>query len=280
MGLWGQLAGQLAGPLAGAAMSAFSSRKAENIAGENRDWQSAENTKAYERSRPWSSYGPAGDVEFDLETKKIMQTLAPEYQNLMNQYLGTADKSTAELLDIMGDPYAMEQQQFKRFEDLNKNAFAMSRAQGTESAIARGMAGGTEGYYDRLAIEDAIGKERMRGQLAAMQTGMDYRKMLGAESLAQGEGAMNVVGMLRDDGTLGMNVPKHIQVASNMQGIRQGGQDYADTKSAFWSNMLDQSALYNNSGQLMREGKKGYGSSIFDAIKGSDIGKKFFSSIA
>jgi len=264
----------LLGPLVGAGASLFSANRAKKNARENRDWQEAQNKLAYERSLPWSSYGPAGDVEFDPETKKIMQTLAPEYQNLMNQYLGTADKSTAELLDIMGDPYAMETQQFKRFEDLNKNAFAMSRAQGTESAIARGMAGGTEGYYDRLAIEDAIGKERMRGQLAAMQTGMDYRKMLGQEALGFGEGAMNVVGMLRDDGTLGMNVPKHIQVASNMQGIRQGGQDYADTKSAFWSSMLDQKAQYNQQGNMIKEAQTGWGSGLFDA------GKQFFSSIA
>jgi len=54
--------------LIGAAMSIYSSAQQRKIAGENRKWQEDQNTLAYERSLPWSSYGPAGSVEFDPET--------------------------------------------------------------------------------------------------------------------------------------------------------------------------------------------------------------------
>ena len=40
----------------------------------------------------------------------------------------------------------------------------------------------TQGYYDQMAIEDSIGRDRMRGQMAAIGTGMDYRNMLRAEA--------------------------------------------------------------------------------------------------
>ncbi|MDP6585986.1 MAG: hypothetical protein QF535_15150, partial [Anaerolineales bacterium] len=189
------------GGLFGALGSIFGARQQRKIAEANRKWQAEQNKLAYERSLPWSSYGPAGDVEFDPETKEIMSTLSPEYQDLMNQWLGTSGMATTELQGMMGDPYAMEQQQFKRFEDLNAAAFARSRAQGEEAALARGMTG-TESYYDKLAIEDAINQSRLGGQMQAMGTGMNYRQMLGQEALGFGGGAMNIAGMLTSQGDL------------------------------------------------------------------------------
>jgi hypothetical protein len=265
------------GGLFGALGSIFANRQQRKIAEANRKWQAEQNTLAYERSLPWSSYGPAGDVEFDPETKEIMSTLSPEYQDLMNQWLGTAGMSTAELQGMMGDPYAMEQQQFQRFEDLNRSAYARSRAQGQESALARGMQG-TESYYDRRAIEDSINQSRLGGQLAAMGTGMNYRQMLGQEALGFGGGAMNIAGMLTTQGDLGRLIGQGAHTGKNMAGVSLAGTNLADTQSGFWSGMQDQAALYNEEGQLMREEQKGWGTGLLDY--GRENLPKFFSMLA
>ena len=260
--------------LGGLFSSLFGGRQQRKIAEENRRWQEEQNTLAYERSLPWSSYGPAGDVEFDPETKEIMSTLSPEYQDLMNQWLGTAGMSTTELQSMMGDPYAMEQQQFQRFEDLNKSAYARSRAQGQESALARGMQG-TQSYYDQMAIEDSINQSRLGGQLAAMGTGMNYRQMLGQEALGFGGGAMNIAGMLTTQGDLGRLIGQGSHTGKNMEGLSLAGTNLADTKSGFWSGMQDQAALYNSEGQLTQEGKTGWGTGLLDY--GRENLPKFFS---
>ena len=250
--------------------SMYAARQQRKIAEENRRWQEEQNTKAYERSLPWNVSGPGGTVEYDEETKQIMSTLAPEYQNLMDQWLGTSGMATTELQGMMGDPYAMEQQQFQRFEDLNRDAYARSRMQGEEAALARGMQG-TESYYDRLATEDAINQSRLGGQMQAMRTGMDYRNMLAAESQGFGQNAMNVAGMLRADADLGSMVGARTKPGMNMPGLSLAGTNYADTKSGFWSGMQDQAALYNNQGQMTQAEQPGWLSQLISG------GKQFYS---
>jgi hypothetical protein len=252
--------------LGGLFSSLFGGRQQRKIAEENRRWQAEQNTLAYERSLPWSSQGPAGDVEFDSETKEMLQTLSPEYQQLMNQWLGTADMSTTELQSMMGDPYAMEQQQFQRFEDLNKSAYARSRAQGQESALARGMQG-TQSYYDQMAIEDSINQSRLGGQLAAMGTGMNYRQMLGQEALGFGGGAMNIAGMLTPQADLGRLLGQGAHTGVNMEGLSLAGTNLADTKSGFWSGMQDQAALYNNQGDMTQAAQTGWFNQLIGAGK-------------
>lgn len=257
--------------------SIFGGNKQAKIAEENRRFQEEQNTLAYERSLPWSSQGPAGNVEFDPETKQIMSTLAPEYQDLMNQWLGTSGMATTELQGMMGDPYAMEQQQFQRFEDLNRDAYARSRMQGQEAALASGRIGGTQGYYDKLATEDAINQSRLGGQMNAMRTGMDYRQMLAAESQGFGASAMNVAGMLNSQADLGSMVGARTKPGVNIEGLSAAGTNYADTKSGFWSGMQGQAAEYNSAGKLTAEATNGwldpamkYASSMFTG-KGSNI---------
>jgi len=256
--------------LIGAGASMFGAKKQADIARENRQFQIDQQNLAYDRTLPWSNYGPAGSAEFDPETKQIMQTLSPEYQTLMDDWLGLSGSASLSLKNMMSDPYAMEQEQFKRFEALNTDAYNQARMQGEEAAIAQGRTG-TQGYYDKMAIEDAIGKDRMQGQLAAMQTGMDYRNMLKAESLGFGEGGMNVAGMLRDQTDLGRMVGQGSQPAQNMLGVSSAGTNYADTKSGFWSGLVGQSAQYNDAGKLINPGKSnfwGLGDSFSDIFSG------------
>jgi hypothetical protein len=260
------------GGLLGGFASAYAAKKQAQIARENREWQEKQNKLAYERSLPWNVSGPSGTVEYDEETKQIMSTLAPEYQDLMDQWLGTSGMATTELQGMMGDPYAMEQQQFKRFEDLNRDAYARSRAQGEEAALARGMTG-TESYYDKLAIEDAINQSRLGGQMQSMRTGMDYRNMLTAESQGFGQNAMNVAGMLNTQADLGSMVGSRTKPGMNMAGLSLAGTNYADTRSGFWSGMQDQAALYNKQGDMTQAGQKGWLSQLLGG------GKQFYSSL-
>ena len=222
-------------------LSGFQQKKAAEA---NQQFQVDQQNLAYDRSLPWSNYGPAGNVEFDPETKQILQTLDPQYQAMMQGFLGSSAMANEELQSMMGDPYAMEQQQFKRFEDFNADAYNQQRLAQQEQAIAQGRTG-TQGYYDQMAIEDAIGRDRMRGQMQAIQTGMDYRNMLRAEALGMGEGAMNVAGMLTPQADLGRMVGQNSNATGNMAGVSMAGSNTADTTSGFWSGLAGQAQDYN-----------------------------------
>ena len=247
MGLWGQ-------------------RQAGKEADKNRQYQQEQQRLAYERSMPWGSQGPAGNVEFDPESKQMIQSLSPEYQAMMDGWLGTSGMANEALQGMMSGPYAMEQEQFKRFEDMNADAYSQSRMQGQESALASGRMGGTQGYYDTLATEGAISKDRLGGQMQAMNTGMAYRQMLGQESQGFGQSAMNVAGMLNPQADLGRMVGQGSKVSSNMQGVRDAGTNYTDTKSGFWSGMTGQAAQYNTNGSLATGATTGWGDNLTGAF--------------
>ena len=230
--------------LAKAGVGLLSGYQQKKAAEANQQFQVDQQNLAYDRSLPWSNYGPAGNVEFDPETKQILQTLDPQYQAMMQGFLGSSAMANEELQSMMGDPYAMEQQQFKRFEDFNADAYNQQRLAQQEQAIAQGRTG-TQGYYDQMAIEDAIGRDRMRGQMQSMQTGMDYRNMLRAEALGMGEGARNVAGMLTPQADLGRMVGQGSNATGNMAGVRTAGDNLADTTSGFWSGLAGQAQDYD-----------------------------------
>ena len=246
-------------------MSLWGASQQKKAAAENKQFQIDQQRLAYERSMPWSSRGPAGNVDFDPETRQMIQSLSPEYQAMMDGWLGTSGMANTELQGMLSDPYKMEQEQFKRFEALNADAYAQSRMQGEESALATGRMGGTQGYYDKLATEGAISKDRLGGQMAAIGTGMDYRNMLRAESLGFGGAAQNVAGMLNPQADLGRMVGQSSNTTGNMAGVSTAGSNYADTKSGFWSGMTGQAAQYNRDGSLATGATTGWG----DNLKGA-----------
>ena len=251
--------------LISAGVGLFSAYQQKKAAAENKQFQIDQQNLVYEKSMPWSSQGPAGNVDFDPETRQMIQSLSPEYQQMMDGWLGTSGMANTELQGMMGDPYKMEQEQFKRFEALNADAYAQSRMQGEERALATGRMGGTQGYYDKLATEDAINQSRLGGQMNAMRTGMDYRNMLKAESLGFGGGAQNVAGMLNPQAQLGAMVGQNANTTGNMAGVSTAGSNYADTKSGFWSGMTGQAAQYNRDGSLATGATTGWG----DNLKGA-----------
>ena len=230
--------------LAKAGIGLLSGYQQQKAAEKNQQFQVDQQNLAYDRSLPWSNYGPAGNVEFDPETKQILQTLDPQYQAMMQGFLGSSAMANEELQSMMGDPYAMEQQQFKRFEEFNADAYNQQRLAQQEQAIAQGRTG-TQGYYDQMAIEDAIGRDRMRGQMQSMQTGMDYRNMLRAEALGMGAGARDVAGMLTPQADLGRMVGQGSTATGNMAGVRTAGDNLADTRAGFWSGLAGQAQDYN-----------------------------------
>ena len=258
------------GGLLGGFASMFAAKRAEKIARENREWQERQNTIAYERSLPWSSFGPAGNVEFDPETREMLQTLKPDYQALMQGFIGSSAMATQELQSIMGDPNKMAKSQFDLLQELSADDYARSRMQGEEVALARGMLG-TESYYDKMATEDAINQSILRDKISSVGLGMDYRKMVGQEALGNLEGATHITGQLRSDADLARMIGQGSHTGKNIQGIREGGQDYADTQSAFYSGMLDQKAKYNQQGKVIEEAEPGWLSQLISG------GKEFFS---
>jgi len=252
--------------LISAGMSLWGASQQKKAAAENKQFQIDQQNLAYERSMPWSSQGPAGNVEFDPETKQMIQSLSPEYQAMMDGWLGTSGMANTQLQGMLSDPYKMEQEQFKRFEDLNADSYNETRLRAKENAIATGRGGGTQGYYDQLAVDAGIDKSRLGGQMAAIGTGMDYRNMLRAESLGFGGAAQNVAGMLNPQADLGRMVGQGSNVSANMSGVRDAGANYADTKSGFWSGMTGQAAQYNTNGSLATGATTGWGDNLTGAF--------------
>jgi hypothetical protein len=261
---------KLGGGLLGGLASMFAAKRAEKIARENREWQEKQNTIAYERSLPWSSFGPAGSVEFDPETKQMLQNLNPEYQAMMQGFIGSSAMAGEELQMMYSDPNKMARDQFNMLQEFSADDYAKSRMQGQEAAIARGMQG-TESYYDKMAIEDSINKSILGDKISSVGLGMDYRNMLSAEYLNTAKGARDTAGMLLPNAQLGADIGRFSHTGKNMQGIREGGQDYADTQSGFWSGMMDQKAKYNQQGNVTQEAEPGWLSQLIGG------GKQFFS---
>lgn len=229
-------------------MSLYGANKQRGIASDNRRYQEQQRDLAYKRSMPWSSQGPAGSVNFDPESQKMIQSLSPEYQAMMDGWMKTSGMANTALQGMMSDPYAMEQEQFKRFEEMNADAYSQSRMQGQESALASGRMGGTQGYYDKLATEGAISKDRLGGQMQAMNTGMAYRQMLGQESQGFGAAAQNVAGMLNPQADLGRMIGQGLNTNANSAGVSRSGDNYADTRAAGLSGQLDQLGKYDFKG--------------------------------
>ena len=207
---------------------------------------------AYERSLPWNSESALGSVTFDPETKMMLQSLSPEMQALMGNFLGQSTAASDELARLTADPYAMEQEQFQRFEDMNANAYNQSRLQVKEAANAQGREG-TQGYYDELAVEDSINQNRMAGQMASIGTGMDYRNMLGQESLNFGQGGMNVAGMLNSQADLGRLIGQGSNFGGGSNAVSLAGNNYADTRSNYISGMMGQGRKYNSKGEIIQD---------------------------
>jgi len=230
------------------------------MAKKQRAWEAEQAELAYKRSLPWNSKSALGSVTFDPETKEMLQQLSPEMQELMGNYLGISKGASDELAAMQADPYAMEQEQFKRFEDMNANAYNQSRLQGQESALASGRMGGTQGYYDSLATEDSINQNRMTGQMAAIGTGMNYRNMLGSESLNFGKGAMDVGGSLSGQADLG----RAIGQGSNQNTLQDpfASRNYTDTKSnmlsSFMGDMYGRKKRYNQDGKVIQDEEPGW----------------------
>ena len=231
----------------------FTGNKQKKIAEENRAYQEERERVAYERSLPWNSTSAAGSVTFDPETKLMLQSLSPEMQALMGNFLGQSTASSEELARLTADPYAMEQEQFKRFEDMNADSYNQARLQGEESALASGRMGGTQGYYDSLATEDAINQNRMAGQMASIGTGMDYRNMLGQEALNFGQGGMNVATMLNPQADLGRLIGQGSNFGGGSGAVSTAGNNYSDTRSNYYSGMMGQGKKYNSDGKTIQD---------------------------
>ena len=231
--------------------------KINDIYREGRDWQVEQNKIAYERSLPWSSYGPAGNVEFDPETRKILQTLSPEFQAQLQGFLGASAAANAELQRIQGDPYAMEQEQMRRFDAFNADRDRRMQQELNELNYAQGI-GGTQEYYKNLSLSESVNKRRLQEQLESMGIGMDYRNMLRAEDIGYGEASRDTAGMLRPDAELGSLVGSRLHTDRNMRGIRESGQDYTDARAGFYGGMLADASRYGGS-SATRGGGGGFG---------------------
>ena len=205
---------------------------------------------AYNRSMPWSSYGPAGNVKFDPETREMLQTLNPEYQAMMQGFLGSSAMANQEYQGMVSAPGEFGETSYKRALAMNEDDYNETRLRAKEQAIATGRGGGTQGYYDQLAVDEGINKSKGNLRLGSVNEEMSYRNMLRAETLGFGQGARDVAGMLDPQARLGQTIGAGLKTDYNTKAIRESSNNYTNLKQGQIAALLEQAGEYGDDSGL------------------------------
>ena len=203
---------------------------------------------AYERSMPWSSRGPAGNVDFDPKTRQMIQSLSPEYQAMMDGFLGSSAMANQEYQGMVSAPGEFGETSYKRALAMNEDDYNETRLRAKEQAIATGRGGGTQGYYDQLAVDEGINKSKGNLRLGSVNEEMNYRNMLRAETLGFSQEARDVAGMLDSQARLGQTIGAGLRTDYNTTAIRESSNNYTNLKQGQIASILEQAGEYGDQG--------------------------------
>ena len=254
----------------------FTGNKQKKIAEENRAYQEERERVAYERSLPWNSTSALGRVTFDPETKEMLQQLSPEMQELMGNYLGLSNRASEELDAMYDDPDKMARDQYNKFLAFNDDAYNQTRLNAKEHAIATGRGGGSQGYYDQLAVDAGINKDKQVGLYNSVGEGMKYRQMLGNESSTFGQLGKDVASSLSGQADLGRAIGQGSNVNTKLDPF--ASRNYTDTKSnmlsSFMGDMYGRKKRYNQDGKVIQDEEPGWWNSNNTNNKGYSLFKR------
>jgi len=246
------------------------------MAKKQRAWEEQQNTLAYERSLPWNSTSALGRVTFDPETKGMLQQLSPEMQELMGNYLGLSNRASEELDAMYDDPDKMARDQYNKFLAFNDDAYNQTRLNAKEHAIATGRGGGSQGYYDQLAVDAGINKDKQVGLYNSVGEGMKYRQMLGNESSTFGQLGKDVASSLSGQADLGRAIGQGSNVNTKLDPF--ASRNYTDTKSnmlsSFMGDMYGRKKRYNQDGKVIQDEEPGWWNSNNTNNKGYSLFKR------
>jgi hypothetical protein len=245
----------------------------EDIYMENRRYNKMLTDEAYERSLGWDMEGPAGSTSFDKETNEMLAEFSPEMQELYDGWLRAEQRAGEEL-----GAYDMDERTLKQigmFDAASAERDRQSKLAMDEQIFAQGI-GGTQGYYNQMALGEQVNQRRLQEALQARNLAMGERNLLSAEQLAFGNAAIDSPRMLMQQGDLSRAIGQGSHTGVNVPGVSLGSLALADTKAGFWSGLLGGASQYGGGGSGMGGGAnqliKGllnpYGSSMMTTSEG------------
>jgi hypothetical protein len=229
------------------------------LAKKQRAFEEQQRTLAYERSLPFNSTSAYGRVSFDPKTKEMLQELSPEMQELMGNWLGLSNQASQEMLTK--NPDQMAEDQYNKYLAFNEDEYNETRLRARENAIATGRGGGTQGYYDQLAVDAGINKDKASGLYASVGEGMKYRQQLADQSSMFGQLGRDVPNVLDSQRNAGITAGAGANL--NTLGDMTASRNYTDTQSNFLTSFLQDSftgrdKLYNEDGKVIQDKKDPY----------------------
>jgi len=243
------------GGLLSSLMGMGANKKLQGIYQENLDYQKKIMDEAYGRSLPWSSQGPAGNVEIDEETKEMLLELDPEVQGIMQGWLAQSARAQGELAEF--DMEAGRKDQIRMFDEANEFRDRQDRNRLAEQNYQRGI-GGTQEFYANMSLGEQVNQRRLQEALASDQLNIAKRQMLSGETIAMGNAGIDAPRTLMAQADLSRAIGQGSHTGVNVEGVSLGSLALADTKAGFYSGMLGTASGYGG-GQKNQSSSSGGG---------------------
>ena len=122
-----------------------------------------------------------------------------------------------------------------------------NQQQANELAFAQGL-GGTQQYYNNMALGEQVNQRRLQEALQARQMAMGERNLLSAEQLAFGNAAIDAPRTLFRQAELGLKAGQGSHTGVNMEGNALSSMALADAQAGFWSGLMGGMSNYSGKG--------------------------------
>ena len=149
--------------------------------------------EAYARSLPKGVTGPAGMVTWDEDEEEMLMELDEGTKALRDSWFRAEQRAGEEL-----GAYDMDERTIKKigmFDAASAERDRQAKLAMDEQIFAQGI-GGTQGYYNQMALGEQVNQRRLQEALRSREMAMGERNLLSAEQLAFGNAAVDSPRML------------------------------------------------------------------------------------
>ena len=229
--------------------------------------------EAYKRSLPKDVTGPAGMVTWDEDEEEMLMELDDETKALRESWFRAEQRAGEEL-----GAYDMDERTIKQigmFDAASAERDRQAKLAMDEQIFAQGI-GGTQGYYNQMALGEQVNQRRLQEALQSREMAMGERNLLSAESLAFGNAAIDSPRMLMQQGELSRLIGSQAHTGVNAAGASLASMALADTQAGFWSGLMGGASQYGGGASsygapkagTTPTGAAGFGSSIMSLLSG------------
>ena len=197
--------------------------------------------EAYARSLPKGVTGPAGMVTWDEDEEEMLMELDDETKALRESWFRAEQRAGEEL-----GAYDMDERTIKQigmFDAASAERDRQAKLAMDEQIFAQGI-GGTQGYYNQMALGEQVNQRRLQEALQSREMAMGERNLLSAESLAFGNAAIDAPRTLMAQGELSRLIGSQAHTGVNAAGASMASMALADTQAGFWSGLMGGASQY------------------------------------